>query len=352
MKVARIIGLILLWGLSVSIAASQYSVKDSRLQIIGRHALSKDGKAIHYDWAGVQLRFKVKSPSVRIKIEDGASDYNVFVNGQLQEVIKTKPDHDMVSVKLGNEISEVWLTKRNDGNYGMAIFKGVELPKNGELLDPPARAARRLEFVGDSITVGYGNEGPNKECQITRPHENNWLSYASLTSRNLNAEAHITAISGKGIVRNYAEATQISRNPMPYYYKRAVMRNGAALWNFQEFVPDAVFVKLGTNDISTQPNPSDEQMLEGYRNLIKQIRDSNGENIPLFMISKSNQPNLVKFNKKIVEEEQAKGHAKTWYVEFDGPKEEDLGCHWHPKAVVHQRMSQMLTQIVKEKLNW
>jgi hypothetical protein len=63
-----------------------------------------------------------------------------------------------------------------------------------------ATGTHALEFYGDSITCGYGNEG-TPPCDFTAGTENNWLSWGPMTARALNASVHVEAWSGKGVVR-------------------------------------------------------------------------------------------------------------------------------------------------------
>jgi lysophospholipase L1-like esterase len=274
------------------------------------------------------------------------------VDGEETAVLKTEPGLGQYTVKLPAGTHQVILHKRNDGNYGMAVFKGLQLPAGARLLPAPPRAARRIEFIGDSLSVGYGVEGPNKECQITRPHENNWKAFTQMTARALQADAHVTAISGKGVVRNYGEKTPTSPNPVPYYYARTLMRRGDVMWDFQSWVPDAIVLKLGTNDHSTEPHPSEAVFTRGLHDFISAIRDANGDKVPLFLVSDpSSAPNPERV-KKVYQEQIARGAKALWFLEVARGSEEELGCHWHPKAVVHERMAAQLSALMKKELHW
>ena len=157
------------------------------------------------------------------------------------------------------------------------------MPQGGELLALPAAPTRKIEFIGDSHTVGYGNEGPGLDCKgVYRPYENAYLSFAAITARSLGADSRSIAISGFGAVRNYADTNSTSPMPMPYYYNRTLMNRADLTWNFKAWLPDAVVIKLGTNDYSTQPYPSNQVFIQGIHDLINQVRNGYGSQIRIF----------------------------------------------------------------------
>ena len=83
----------------------------------------------------------------------------------------------------------------------MVDFKGFTVT-NGALVPTPPPFTRKLEFIGDSITCGFGNEGPGPNCPFTADTENESLAYGTLTAQALNAEHHTIAWSGIGMVRH------------------------------------------------------------------------------------------------------------------------------------------------------
>jgi hypothetical protein len=124
-------------------------------------------------------------------------------------------------------------------------------------LNPQPDTARRIEFVGDSITCGYCNL-----CKQVPPNtpntyeiENFALSWPTLTCRALGATCHTEAWSGRGIIRNCDEkATTLM--PEIFDRTRATVPADASLgdrWEFSRFVPDVVVINLGTNDFGCNP---------------------------------------------------------------------------------------------------
>src|SRR5690606_17463238 len=58
---------------------------DSAIRYSGRVSLT--ATAALYDWANIQIEFRVNAPQVELLINDEKNDYNLFVNGQWLKTI-------------------------------------------------------------------------------------------------------------------------------------------------------------------------------------------------------------------------------------------------------------------------
>lgn len=95
---------------------------------------------------------------------------------------------------------------------------------------PPARPTRRLEFLGDSITAGYGNlcghDGLG-QSQL-KAASNHYLAWGSVLCRSLGAECHTTAWSGRGLVVN--RNGRRGSETMPHVYRRTLVSVCVCVW--------------------------------------------------------------------------------------------------------------------------
>lgn len=128
----------------------------------------------------------------------------------------------------------------------------------------PARPTRRIEFYGDSITTGMGNENPSTQDDMSK--ENNYLAYSAVTARNLGAEMTCISRSGIGIVSSWYPEI------MPQVYSRLDPFNASSAWNFSSWTPDVVVINLGQNDYWTISSPDAATMETAYRNFFTNIR--------------------------------------------------------------------------------
>ncbi len=60
-----------------------------------------------------------------------------------------------------------------------------------------------MEFIGNSITCGYGIEAGSKFMHFSDSNENHYYTYAGIAAHRLNAESMAVARSGIGTYRNY-----------------------------------------------------------------------------------------------------------------------------------------------------
>ncbi|HVH41038.1 MAG TPA: GDSL-type esterase/lipase family protein, partial [Labilithrix sp.] len=198
-----------------------------------------------------------------------------------------------------NEPHEVTIYKNTEAQKGAVVFKGFDL--NGGTYLPPTRRVRRMEFIGDSIICGYGNEGKNATCpfevEVRRPTdaqgnpirtadgkqaivtvpvtENQFLSFSALAARELDADAVTVCWSGKGVYKNYKERPleldPDTKTTVPQLWETRTIGSDhvGSKWDFAQEKPDeipqVVFISLGTNDFSrdTLPPPPDPSKLAG-----------------------------------------------------------------------------------------
>ena len=59
----------------------------------------------------------------------------------------------------------------------------------------------KVEFIGDSITCGFGNMSNERDHMFYSIDENGWNSHAAIASRQLNASFSILSFSGITVSR-------------------------------------------------------------------------------------------------------------------------------------------------------
>lgn len=161
----------------------------------------------------------------------------------------TAPDAQTVTIVV---------SKMNEADYNehhetdaRVTMRSFSLPGGGNVVPVAGvpglpRSDRKVEFIGDSITAAYGVAGL-APCTARPWQQEAGRSHAALTCAALSAQCHVQAWSGRGLVMNY-EAEEPGTH-MPEIERRVW---GSVLdspeWNFSSWVPDAVWVNLGTND--------------------------------------------------------------------------------------------------------
>lgn len=160
-----------------------------------------------------------------------------------------------VAVNLPRGQHTVVLTKRTEGQIGRVQHMGSTT--DGTLNFTPALSNRRLEFIGDSGTAGYGTDG-TYPCAFTSETENAQLAYPTLVGQMLGAEVHSIAFSGKGLVQN-RDIVEDTEKMLPVLWQRTLPQDANLLnWNPSTWVPQAVFMVIGGNDFYAQTIPQSQ----------------------------------------------------------------------------------------------
>ncbi|KAM0415668.1 hypothetical protein ACHAPT_013395 [Fusarium lateritium] len=97
-----------------------------------------------------------------------------------------------------------------------STFRITGVASDGTLISTAA-LKRKIEIIGDSISVGYGLDGV-LPCTDSAVIQNNGKTYGALAARALDANYSVVAWSGKGLIRNYASNPPDSQPPMPFIY--------------------------------------------------------------------------------------------------------------------------------------
>ncbi|MEM9666603.1 MAG: GDSL-type esterase/lipase family protein, partial [Bacteroidota bacterium] len=237
---------------SFHVASVVIAPTDTSIRYIGR--TQADGsEAVRFDWAGSGFVVRFAGTGLGVRLDDGANDFNIDLNGVRQPPLATEAGRMAYTLAEGlpDTVHTVRFTRRTEPGLGITTLRGLVLPPGGRLLAPPEAPGRRLLFVGDSITCGYGVEGDRPDCDFSRATEHADAAYAAQAARAFGAEAHLIAQSGLGVVRNYGAPTETSPRPMPSYLDQALFGDEQARWEAAPWRPDAVVINLGTNDFST-----------------------------------------------------------------------------------------------------
>jgi lysophospholipase L1-like esterase len=157
---------------------------------------------------------------------------------------------------LGPGEHTVRLEKSSETQDKTAKFDGFFVP-SPDLALPPPHYDRRIEFIGDSYTVGYGDQSRGQTCTVQDVYDTTDTSaaFAPMIAKRLGAAYRINAFSGRGVVRNYDGIVPGVTLPVLYPYAlfdRSVKADDSG------WIPDVVVIGLGTNDFSTPLNPGEK----------------------------------------------------------------------------------------------
>jgi len=327
------------------------------IQITGRVDKSDPNNVI-FSFPGVSIKTKFEGTSIAIFLKEYGTGYetttnyfNVIIDGGEPTVLKLSSDQSLYLLASGLTSGEhtLELIKRTESSVGNVGFKGFLIEKGKTLLTPEPLPTRKIEFIGNSITCGYGNESEKATDPYIAETENAYLSYASITARNLGAEYHLVSYSGRGIVRNWAQQPPFEL-PMPLLFERTIPLDSTTSWNHAAFIPEIICINLGTNDMSPGYEIEEDRFKTGFVNLIDRLNSL----YPKAKIVLLGSPMLHNQDRQTVDtwlqsivEEQAYNK-----LTFFGLSEQDgslgFGADYHPSVKQHEKNAAELTEYLNK----
>jgi lysophospholipase L1-like esterase len=225
----------------------------------------------------------------------------------------------------------------------------------------PGRAPlRRIEVIGDSISTGYGNEGPDKTCHFSPETENHFLTYGAIAARGVGAELVTIAWSGKGVFSNRGSA--VDTIVMPTLWKRTLPERDDSRWDFAAYQPDAVVVNLGSNDFA--PEVADYSPFDRtYLAFIRDVRAHYPKAAIFCTLGPALSDNWPEGRQALtrarhgvkgaVDALAAAGDKRIFFVEFPVQTGANgYGCDWHPSLRTHELMGEQLEAELRAKMGW
>lgn len=331
----------------------------------------------------VQGRTEVVSGNIRLI--GAASSITFDFTGtncllKLQSV-DTDPHHNYVSLELdgkyigrlrveAGEMREYPVAVKGKGHHRLVVCKATEAA-NGyvDFLGTTAKVQpygdfkkrKKIEFVGDSITSGMGNDFAQVPCGTGEWYDqhNAYWSYAAITARTLDVEFLLSSVSGIGMYRNWNDDHEKEAN-MPEVYGRLHLKLESDTPFDATFQPDIVTICLGTNDLSlgdgTKPRAAfdEKKYTENYIAFVQMIygRYPNTEIVLLTspMVNGARHQVLLKCLRTVVSAFASdKAHKPLSIFEFK-PMAPN-GCGYHPSIDDDKKMASGLVPFLKKRLD-
>lgn len=320
---------------------------------VGRTSVSPEG-FVRYDWTGTYFSTTLHGDRLDAEIEvKGESWFNVFVDDSLAGNFSVKDADTLVTLAegLGAGSHEVKVQKRTEGEYGMVTVKGFVLPAGCGLSPVRARNCRHIEFIGNSLTCGFGTEGKDRNEPFKVSTENCNLSYAAIISRYFDADYTMIAHSGQGAVRNYGDSLTVSSLCMQGRMLRT-FDTDTLLWRGNSYVPDLVVINLGTNDFSLPPYPCEKEFVDGYCNLISQIFSLYGKIPVLCVCPPTTGEPLPGYLEKVHDRMQDAPVYLMVLTRGLYNDNSDLGSAWHPNYSGQLKMAMGIIPYISTITGW
>jgi peptidoglycan/xylan/chitin deacetylase (PgdA/CDA1 family) len=271
------------------------TLSEKNVKLLGRTYIYQDVLWLAYSASGAEFTFEGTECSINFLGDNMAYSSGedihrarvaIYVNDQLvvdDFIDSAKKSFDVFKSETVEKVTVriVKLSETTDSTIGIesvrVVGTSIKKTKENEL---------RIEFIGDSITCGYGVDGELGDTYSTR-NENTMIGYAYQTAIALDADYSLVSISGYGVISGYTGDSVKNETSiiLPYYDKigksygriAAQIEPETIAWDFTKFVPNLIVINLGTNDASYCGTNADrcKEYEAGYKEFIKAVRTHN-----------------------------------------------------------------------------
>lgn len=346
-------GILFSGGLFADVAISQPDTYVLPVHYSGRVLVDKNEQltTYTYSWPGVYFEAEFTGTELDVRLNDANNILSLIIDDK-EPIVLNRPGKITHSLKnLGKGRHKVRLEKRTETLMGTGTFEGFYVA----VKDAPLKTApreRKIEFIGDSFSVGYANLSSSRECDNEEivSSTNTHQAFGALTAKHFNADYQINAISGSGVVRNYNGAFPCENFLLFYPYTLLDNKN---IKYTSSWSPNIIVFELGGNDFATPLNPGEKwesrealqnDFVKNYTAFIVDLHKKNPQASLILLVPHTGSEELLRQHKKIVEQLKTRGEARVHLLSLEPM--ELTSCQWHPSAKDHRAVSQLLIDFI------
>lgn len=323
----------------VSAQSKVVSLTDKNIHWLGRvtndHTFGWGGSGLQINMSGAELSFE-------LDCKLGPAYMNVVVNGETQKWIRIENGKKTYSVKVDKpkSVNSISLIKSTEAHTGHFQLKSLKISGDLKAKTP---LQKKILFIGDSITCGYGNLAASHKEHFKIETEDVFYTYGYVAARKMGWEFNAVSWSGKGMLRNYGKDDEEKRykDTLPKIFGRALPHKPNVKWDFKKSIPDMICINLGTNDKSGG-NLDKAKYVKAYKEFLTRIRSYYPGKPIVNLVGPLYNGKQYKYMEEWITE-ASKGMKATHIIKLPkGKGPQELGAAWHPNKAHHIRMGEFL----------
>lgn len=317
--------------------------------------LEKQG-ICYFGYTNSSLTVKVQGQALYMYMITGENEelnrpgFRIYVDGAAvsELVLEKRADWYLICEMEQCKVHEVRIVKITEAAMSYGGLQCIKVC-GGSLLPAGEEEDRRtkVEFIGDSITCGYGVHGA-PESEYTIREEDGECSYAAIMAKKMNWNARWISASGYGM---FVEYTGNPENNVPklYPYVNWFLDKEKKI-DAEEFVPKYIFVNLGTNDSGhLHREEICSGFLQAYEDFLKLLRKYHRESIIICVLGTLCQ-GVFPYIEQIVEKVKAEGMERIYALElpYHNVKEDGMAST-HPSIATHKKDAKRILQFMERE---
>ncbi len=340
---------------------SDFRADEDYVKISGRTYTNSSGTVILSNtYSSVEFAFVGTLAEVTLTSDckDSKARVGIFVNGQ--RTVDTMLTDKTTTLKVfESDVPEkciVSIVKLSEQSHSYVGVKNIHAVTEYGIIPTPERE-RKIEFIGDSITCGYGVDAPNEGYDFSTETEDGSKTYAALVGKALDADVNIVAWSGIGVYSCYTSGDEPSQwKLVSGIYGNTDTMHTSKKWDFSEWQPDVVVINAGTNDKSWTKGIDQRVDTFGsaYYDLICQVREKNPDAYIICSLGAMGNDLMPEIEEQVAAYSANTGdyHITTFEFANQNGYRDGYGADYHPSAKTHQKMADKLAPFIAELMNW
>ena len=345
-----------------------FGLTEEYLKCLGRTYLTDTGLWLSYSASGAEWEFTGTRCVVRLLGDEllyadefHSPRYAIYVDGVELVTAVLRPSKRTAVTVVDCEKPERHIVRVIKLSETADSVMAIEAVTGEGTMKPTPRKALAIEFIGDSITCGYGVDGALGELYRTA-NENASKSYAYRTAAKLDADYSMVSFSGYGLVSGYTDTGVIRPECVvqPYYETMGVSYGAYAgggkpesvAWDFARFTPDFVVINLGTNDASyCGEDPAKQQVyVDAYKVFLATVRSHNVKAAIVCTLGTMDQRLCASMERAVSEYRAQSGDTNVYSMRFAPlqAETEGIGVDYHPSPRTHERDAEQLAEFLRK----
>ncbi|AIQ45816.1 GDSL family lipase [Paenibacillus sp. FSL R7-0273] len=345
---------------------------EDNVKLIGRTHYYKEVRWLALSGSGVEFTFYGRKAEITLQADAIALTGNnlariaICVNGV--RVIDDQLNQPVVTYTVFESDTEQEVTvsviKLSEAAMSTAGIQAITVDA-AEGIKPAPAGIHSIEFIGDSITCGYGVDDEDGTHSFSTATEDVTKAYAYLTAQRLQVDYSMVSYSGYGIITGYTENDQkLLTHLLPDYYEKVGKSEGRFAdaflpqelpWDFNRLVPDLIVINLGTNDDSyTKDDPGRQaEYAREYTGFLRTVRRCNPHAKILCTLGIMGD-RLYPYVEQAVSRYSAEsGDTNLSTMKFEVQQAADgYASDSHPSGVTHHKAADKLAAHILELMNW
>lgn len=338
--------------------------------------------SVRFDWLGVTARIRVsKATYVSVKASGGDASRGMMRGTRLRSWVSDQgwsrfpmtetwvsPDPNFADTLIfTNNYADpqsrlITLSNLVPPQYQTGITTVLSFETDG-VFETAFPQTRRIEFVGDSITAATNVVRPAgvQRCGDSG-YQSDWsLSYSGLLCGAFNASCSTIAVGGKCMLR------ECGGLQMPDYYGSLFYDDAPnRTFDFKSWVPDAIVINLGTNDMRVIGDPSSSLGAKFTSDTVQFMKNAtqlyNKPEIQFFLTTGPMENTTAPLTKQAIENANAQGIRATLIdmstacvdavQHAPGDSDGCDGCANHPGIFGHRGMYEAARPVIEKVMGW